>query len=102
MPARPPTVRFALYALLGAASVVFLAPFAWMIVTSLKPIEQAMSLPPDWIPREYDAVLDGRRMEVTKDYVLRQAGEVVELSAGEEAGRRVFLSAQQVAAGAGG
>jgi len=99
MPAPRPFPRVLLYALLGAASAVFLAPFAWMVVTSLKPIEQAMSLPPDWIPREYTAVLDGRRMEVTKDYVLRQAGVVVELTAGAEAGHRVFLSASQAAAG---
>ena len=102
MPARSPMARFLLYLLLGAASVVFLAPFAWMIATSLKPIEQAMSLPPDWIPRAYDAVLDGRRLEVTKDFMLRQAGEVVELTVGADAGRRVFLSAQQAAAGGGG
>jgi multiple sugar transport system permease protein len=99
MHARRPFRRFLLYVLLGAASVVFLAPFAWMVVTSVKPVEQAMSLPPDWIPREYTAVLDGRPVEVTKDYVLRQAGVVVELTAGAEAGRRVFLSTQQVAAG---
>jgi multiple sugar transport system permease protein len=102
MRARSPISRFLLYALLVAASVVFVAPFAWMIVTSLKPIEQAMSLPPDWIPREDDAVIDGRRMEVTRDFMARQAGVVVELTAGEDAGRRVFLSDQQAAAGRGG
>ncbi len=98
---RSPFPRILLYAVLLAASVAFVAPFAWMIVTSLKPVEQAMSLPPDWIPREYDAVIAGRRVEVTKDYELRQAGEVVEMTAGEDAGRRVFLSAHQLAAGAG-
>ena len=40
-------VILALLVLLGA---VFLAPFAWMISTSLKPLNETMSLPPRWLP----------------------------------------------------
>jgi len=31
-------------------SIVFLAPFAWMISTSLKPLNETMTLPPRWLP----------------------------------------------------
>lgn len=37
-------------AILLAAGVAFLAPFAWMVSTSLKPINETMTLPPRWIP----------------------------------------------------
>ena len=36
--------------LLVLAGVAFLAPFAWMISTSLKPLNETMTLPPRWIP----------------------------------------------------
>lgn len=96
-----PVLRYVLYALLGGASVVFLTPFVWMVITSLKPVEQAMVLPPTWVPWEYRAQIDGERVEVTKDFAMRQAGVVAEITAGELVGRRVFLSNDQVAAGAG-
>jgi multiple sugar transport system permease protein len=96
-----PAARYILYALLGGASVFFLTPFVWMVITSLKPIEQAMVLPPTWVPWEYLARIDGERVEVTKDFALRQSGVVAEVTAGEQAGRRIFLSEAQVAAGAG-
>jgi multiple sugar transport system permease protein len=38
---------FTLLVIFGAA---FLAPFAWMVSTSLKPLNETMSLPPRWIP----------------------------------------------------
>ena len=51
---RPPTaarVRHGLvFALLVLAGAAFLAPFAWMISTSLKPVNETMTLPPRWIP----------------------------------------------------
>ncbi len=57
--------RLLVYGLLAAGSVLFLFPLIWLLATSLKPIEQTMSLPPTWIPRAYYATIDGRRMEVT-------------------------------------
>ena len=45
-------VRILIYGALVLAAIVFLAPFAWMISTSLKPLNETMSLPPRWIPRE--------------------------------------------------
>ncbi len=38
------------YVLLVLAGAAFLAPFAWMISTSLKPVNETMTLPPRWIP----------------------------------------------------
>lgn len=42
--------RILLYTALVLASVAFLAPLVWMISTSLKPLNETMSLPPRWIP----------------------------------------------------
>jgi multiple sugar transport system permease protein len=37
-------------AMLVIAGVAFLAPFAWMLSTSLKPLNETMTLPPRWLP----------------------------------------------------
>ena len=39
-----------IFVLLLLAAVAFLAPFAWMVSTSLKPLNETMTLPPRWIP----------------------------------------------------
>jgi multiple sugar transport system permease protein len=59
--------RLVVYLLLLSGSALFMAPLAWLISTSLKPLEQTMSLPPVWLPMTYYATLDGRKMEVTRD-----------------------------------
>ena len=38
------------FVLLVLAGIAFLAPFAWMISTSLKPVNETMALPLRWIP----------------------------------------------------
>jgi multiple sugar transport system permease protein len=38
--------------LLVVFGVVFLLPFAWMVSTSLKPLNETMTLPPRWLPSE--------------------------------------------------
>ncbi len=40
----------AVLALLVLFGIIFLLPFAWMVSTSLKPLNETMSLPPRWIP----------------------------------------------------
>jgi multiple sugar transport system permease protein len=35
---------------LTVLGLAFLAPFAWMVSTSLKPLSETMSLPPRWVP----------------------------------------------------
>src|SRR5437899_2379583 len=52
--------RFIVYAFLIGLSVVFLMPLAWLVSTSLKPIEQTMSLPPTWLPRSADGHVQPR------------------------------------------
>lgn len=43
-------LRVLAYLALSAGGVVVLAPFLWMLSTSLKPIDQAYVFPPEWIP----------------------------------------------------
>jgi multiple sugar transport system permease protein len=47
---RKPLMRIIIYALLVLAGIAFVIPFLWMISTSLKPLNETMSLPPRWIP----------------------------------------------------
>lgn len=35
------------------ASIFFLVPYIWMVSTSLKPITQIFTFPPEWIPRPF-------------------------------------------------
>lgn len=35
------------------ASLFFLVPFFWMVSTSLKPIQQVFTFPPEWIPKPF-------------------------------------------------
>ncbi len=95
---RKTTRRFVIYGLLGGAACVFLVPFVWLLVTSLKPIEQSMTMPPTWIPRAYYADVGAGKTEVTLDYRARQAGAVVERLSGEQAGKVVFFSDEQLSA----
>jgi multiple sugar transport system permease protein len=43
-------INAAVFTLLILLGVLFLAPFAWMVSTSLKPLNETMTLPPRWIP----------------------------------------------------
>ncbi|HLK58258.1 MAG TPA: carbohydrate ABC transporter permease [Chthonomonadaceae bacterium] len=38
---------------LMAASVLFIFPLVWLIMTSLKPVEDTMKVPPVWIPKVF-------------------------------------------------
>ena len=96
---RAALVRYVLLALLGCVALMFVTPFVWMVVTSLKPLEQTMSLPPTWLPRAFYAPIAGERLEVTQDFQLRQAGILVRFKVGEKAGQQVFLPDATVAAG---
>lgn len=46
----PVIVRHAVLVLLG---VLFLIPFFWMLSTSLKPLPQILTWPPEWIPQPF-------------------------------------------------
>jgi multiple sugar transport system permease protein len=41
-----------IYLLLMGGAVLFLAPLAWMVSTSLKPLAETFTMPPRWIPSE--------------------------------------------------
>ncbi len=91
-----------IYVLLTLAAVLFATPFVWLVATSLKPLEQAMTFPPTLLPHAYFAAIEGERVEVTSDFVVNQPGAVVEAVGGVAPGKRVFLSAAQVKAAAPG
>ena len=42
--------RAAVFTLLVGLGTAFLVPFAWMVSTSLKPLNETMTLPPRWVP----------------------------------------------------
>ena len=93
MKPRSAMARFPIYALLLAGSAVFLFPLVWMTCTSLKPVEQTMTLPLTWLPRAFYAIVDGRRMEVTRDYQIEQPSVMVVPREGPTAGKRMLLPA---------
>lgn len=97
-PLAPGASRPFRYALLVLAAAVFVTPFVWMVATSLKPIEQAMTLPPALLPKIYHAAVEGERIEVTKDYAVPRAGVVAVFTRGPSQGKRVFLSAVEAEA----
>jgi multiple sugar transport system permease protein len=86
--------------LLVLFSAAFVVPFVWLVSTSLKPIEQTLSLPLSFIPKAYFTEVSGRRMEVTLDFPVTQPGAVVRYLSGDNAGKVVFLGSAQLA-GAG-
>src|SRR5262245_8035830 len=44
---------FRIHVVLLLLSAVFIIPLYWMIITSLKPIEETMKQPPTWIPSQF-------------------------------------------------
>ena len=69
--------RIAIHALLIGGSCVFIFPFLWLIVTSLKPVEQIMKMPPDWLPRAYYAPVQGDRLKVVKESQVSEPSIIV-------------------------
>ncbi len=52
-----------IHAILIVLSVIFLMPLIWMVLTSVTPLNEAMSSPPKWIPSEWQ--WDNYRKAVT-------------------------------------
>ncbi|MDQ2731435.1 MAG: hypothetical protein M3Y56_07240, partial [Armatimonadota bacterium] len=50
---RSPQSTFLIHVLLILGSITFLLPLAWMMVTSVKPIQETMTVPPTWIPSSW-------------------------------------------------
>jgi len=95
---RSRTSRVVVVTLLFLFSAAFLAPFVWLISTSLKPIEQTLSLPVTIIPRAYYASIGGQRVEVTLDFQVTQTGAVARVLDGDDKGRQLFVDDAQLAA----
>jgi multiple sugar transport system permease protein len=58
------TTKLVTYALLLAGAAMFILPFAWMVLTALKPLNQTLQQSRLWLPRRYEAQLGGRLQEV--------------------------------------
>lgn len=69
--------RVAIHALLVTGSILFLFPFVWLVITSLKPIEQTMKMPPEWVPRAYYAEVQGERMKVKRERKIEEPSVIV-------------------------
>ncbi|ULL13808.1 carbohydrate ABC transporter permease [Paenibacillus sp. H1-7] len=46
--------RILAHCCLIAASIFFIVPFIWLLSTSLKPLTQIFTFPPEWIPRPFE------------------------------------------------
>ncbi len=53
MTAKSPIAKIIVYAILVILSIMFLMPLGWTISTSLKPSDETMKLPPEWLPSEF-------------------------------------------------
>ena len=60
------TARIIAYLLLLLGAAFFLLPMIWMLSTALKPVEQTMTLPPQWLPKAYSIEREKRRVEVRR------------------------------------
>lgn len=56
MQVKSPSARFCVHLILLGGSFLFLFPLLWMISTSLKPIEETMKVPPQWIPSSFQCI----------------------------------------------
>lgn len=86
----------ALHVILLAISSLFLLPFIWMTVTSLKPLGQTMTLPPTWVPKATLATLEGQRVIVEKEKQLEEDHVIVIQRGGHDNGVRKLLPVSAV------
>lgn len=89
------TFRFTIYGLLGVGAALFAFPLLWMVLTSLKPIEQTMATPPAWLPTAHTVEFAGERVEVTLDARVEVPSVLVERLTGDRAGSRILVPAAQ-------
>lgn len=97
MKARGRLVRLLIYGCLLAGSLVFMLPFLWLLSTSLKPVEQTMTIPPQWLPRMHYAVIDGERVRVVKKRENRIVTPevIVRIEEGQWAGKKKRLAIER-------
>ena len=56
--------KILIHLILVAGAAMFILPFAWMVLTSLKPLSQTTAQSHLWLPRRFEAELSGRLQEV--------------------------------------
>lgn len=87
--------RLIAYFLLVAGSALVLFPLVWMVGTSLKPLEQTNSTPPQWMPYQYHAELAGEYQEVIRGEPLRTPMLVIRVDGGPLAGSQQIVPIDQ-------
>jgi len=58
------TAKLLIYLVLLVGAAMFILPFAWMVLTALKPLNQTLLQSQLWLPRRFEAQLGGRFQEV--------------------------------------
>ncbi|HYF51409.1 MAG TPA: carbohydrate ABC transporter permease [Planctomycetota bacterium] len=89
----------AAHLILMAAAAAFLMPLLWMLVTSLKPLKQTMTIPPTWVPKATYAKLDGNEVIVEKEKKIAEDSVIVIPQAGGAKGQRKLLESSQIKEG---
>ena len=89
-------IKLFTYLALTACSVVFALPLVWVLVTSLKPVEQTMTIPPTWVPKTYYIQVAGKQIEVKKGVVTQEAGVIAVVKDGPKKGERLFVPDSQL------
>jgi multiple sugar transport system permease protein len=84
---------------LAILGIVFALPFVWLLSTSLQPREQAMSTPPQWLPRLHVLTVDGGEVFVTPPEKVAGDRRLVELTAPDHAGQRLLVARDDYAEG---
>ena len=85
--------------ILLAGALLFLLPLVWMASTSLKPLDQTMSLPPTFIPRASYALLEGRQRIVVKERLVLEESCIVIPQDGHEQGKRKLVARKDIDVG---
>ena len=74
---KSPLSRILIYTLLLLGAGVFAMPLVWMVMTALKPADQAMSNPPTWVPHRWYVEMGDQRVQVgvTDGTAVREADD---------------------------
>jgi multiple sugar transport system permease protein len=75
-----------------ACAIVFALPFVWVLVTSLKPVEQTMTMPPTWIPKTYYIENSQEKLEVKKGITTTEAGAIIIVEDGPKKDERLYIT----------
>ena len=74
---------FIVYTLLICGAILFIGPLVWMVSTSFKPLEQAMSTPPRWLPYMNYVVVDDIKKPVVKEAEITKPSYIIKTENGD-------------------